>query len=520
MYAESRLVAEQSRLNDNVKIIKRARATDDAAMPIVETKKVAAYCRVSTDLEVQESSLDLQMESFKRIIENHPGWELAGIFADEGITGTMSDKRLEFQRMMESARQGMIDVILVKSISRFARNTADSLRFTRELTEMGVGIYFEKEGIDTSSIASELLLTIFAAFAQEESHSISENIKTGLRNRFKIGQIPWYTVYGYRQGWIIEESEAEVIRRMFNLYANGATGEEIAQKLNSEDVPTPRKGDNWSKNVVMGILKNEKYVGDARMQKTYVENFMTHKRADNMNAKIDQYYKKDNHEAIVDRGLFNEVQRIINMQNSSKGAMLFPYYGFLKCPCCGKPMIKVWIAGTIRQSAWTCGGEGPKELLAQRTSCPTYLLQERLMERTLFKAVQDLDKVDDRNKDCYKDILLAQSEIEKGQKLSYVSLKNLIESISLDGWDNLAIKWKMGWEGEYPLDFTKAAEAVMPDVQIRDDGASCVAGFAMNNRKAFLDGFKGRQKKILKYRIIEPLDPDTEGPTVLRGEDD
>ena len=148
-------VREQSTLNDKLEIIRRAeiKGSESGA----RKKRVAAYCRVSKDLEVQEQSLELQMEAFRKVIENHPDWELAGIFADEGLTGTQSEKRPEFQRMMESARQGLIDVILVKSVSRFARNTEDSLKYTRELTEMGVGVYFEKEGIDTTCFAWEFL---------------------------------------------------------------------------------------------------------------------------------------------------------------------------------------------------------------------------------------------------------------------------------------------------------------------------------------------------------------------------
>lgn len=465
MYAT---VSEQSALNEKVKIIRRAEIKE------VETgirkKKVAAYCRVSTDLEVQEQSLQSQMEAFRKVIENHPDWELAGIFADEGLTGTQSDNRLEFQRMMESARQGLIDVILVKSVSRFARNTADSIKYTRELTEIGVGVYFEKEGIDTSCFASEFLLTIFAAFAQEESHSISENIKRGLRNKFKIGEVPWYTVYGYRKGWIIEESEAEVVRRIFKQYSQGETLDTIVAGLNKDGIPTPRSGKKWDKGVVAEMLRNEKYIGDAMLQKSYVENFVTHKRVNNKDARIEKYYKRDNHPAIIDRELYNRVQRIMTMQSSAKGANLFPYYGLLKCPYCGRPMIKVWIAGTIRQSAWTCGGQGPETILAKRTDCPTYLLQERLMERTLKKAILDLDRVD--NQEHYKAILEAQAELKEKDRLSFRALNSLVSSFTLEGHEKLVVDWKMGWQGVYQLDYMKAAEAVMPDVQIRDNAVS------------------------------------------------
>ena len=504
-------VREQSTLNDKLEIIRRAeiKGSESGA----RKKRAAAYCRVSKDLEVQEQSLELQMEAFRKVIENHPDWELAGIFADEGLTGTQSENRPEFQRMMESARQGLIDVILVKSVSRFARNTEDSLKYTRELTEMGVGVYFEKEGIDTTCFASEFLLTIFAAFAQEESHSISENVKRGLRNRYKMGEVPWYTVYGYRKGWVIEEKEAEVVRRVFGEYVRGETMDSIIEGLNKDGIPTPRGGKNWEKCVIAYMLRNEKYVGDAMLQKTYVANFVTHKRVDNRNTDIEKYYKSDNHKAIIDRELFNQVQRIITMQSSAKGANLFPYYGILKCPHCGKPMVKVWIAGTIRQSAWTCGGEGPETELSKRTSCPTYLLQERLMERTLKKAVISLDKSE--NSEFYEAIIEAQNELKEKDRLSFKLLSALISSITLVGTEKLAVTWTMGWTGRYDLDYTKAAEAVMPDVQIRQDGVSMVEGFPMRNKRAFLEGFRARQEKVLKYQVI-----DTEAgvPIVKKGD--
>lgn len=206
-----------------------------------------------------------------------------------------------------------------------------------------------------------------------------------------MGEVPWYTVYGYRKGWEIEEKEAAVVRSVFRAYAQGDSISAIVSRLNKEGVPTPRGSKKWEHCVIAEMLRNERYVGDAMMQKTYVSNFVTHKRVDNRNADIEKYYRSNHHQPIVDRETFHQVQRIITMQSTAKGSKLFPYYGILKCPYCGLPMIKVWIAGTVRQSAWTCGGTGPEQLLRKRTGCPTYLLQERLMERTLQKAVMGLD---------------------------------------------------------------------------------------------------------------------------------
>ena len=225
------IVREQSNIASNVTIIKQQRAGNK---PLFEQKRVAAYCRVSTDLEAQQTSIDLQMGSYKRIIEEHPGWVLAGIYADDGETGTSVKNRPEFQRMYADAKAGCFDILMVKSISRFARNTKDSLEYTRELKECGVGVYFEKEGLDTTNLTSELLLTIFSAMAQEESRSISENVKVGIRSRYKMGKPPWRTTYGFRKGYVIYEPEAEVVREIFDLYNQDISAEEIAQILNEK----------------------------------------------------------------------------------------------------------------------------------------------------------------------------------------------------------------------------------------------------------------------------------------------
>ena len=190
-------------------------------------KRVAAYCRVSTKAQMQKSSLELQMGAYHRVIAENPDWQIAGIYSDRGVTGTIASIRPGFQQMIQDAEDGKIDIIMVKSISRFARNTVDLLTYVRRLRERGVGIYFEKERIDTMKMDSEILLTIRASFAQEESHSISENSKRGLRNRMKLGIYGAKAPYGYRKSdgntFVIEESEAAVVRRIYRRAADGAS---------------------------------------------------------------------------------------------------------------------------------------------------------------------------------------------------------------------------------------------------------------------------------------------------------
>ena len=195
--------------------IRKIQRTSIAATKLPETRKfrVAAYCRVSTEMETQQTSIQTQMDVFERRIREHAGWEFAGIYADE-LSGTSAKKRPEFMRMMRDAEEGKIDCIIAKSLSRFARNTLDCLTYLRQLQAWGVRVLFEKEHIDTGSAMSEMLLTVLAAFAQEESRSISENVKWGLRKSFEKGEVRWTKLYGYQQGWEIDPEEAEIVRRM------------------------------------------------------------------------------------------------------------------------------------------------------------------------------------------------------------------------------------------------------------------------------------------------------------------
>lgn len=306
------IVRERSNLASNVTVIKRQTVRADHT-PTIEQKRVAAYCRVSTDLEAQQSSIDLQMSSYKRIIEEHPGWVLAGIYADDGETGTSVENRPEFQRMYADAMAGCFDILLVKSVSRFARNTKDSLEYTRELKAHGVSVYFEKEGLDTSGFTSEFLLTIFAAFAQEESRSISENVKRGIRNRYKLGKPMWRPTYGFRKGYVIYEPEAEVVREIFQLYNQDISAEEIAQILNEKKAPLYPGSKKWVKGMVTRLVSNEKYIGDVLMQKTYCADFMTHKSVSNSDSKIERYYKEGNHDPIVSKEVFYKAGRLKGM---------------------------------------------------------------------------------------------------------------------------------------------------------------------------------------------------------------
>lgn len=507
------IVREQSNLASNVTVIKRQTVRADHT-PTIELKRVAAYCRVSTDLEAQQSSIDLQMSSYKRIIEEHPGWVLAGIYADDGETGTSVENRPEFQRMYADAMAGCFDILLVKSVSRFARNTKDSLEYTRELKAHGVSVYFEKEGLDTSGFTSEFLLTIFAAFAQEESRSISENVKRGIRNRYKLGKPMWRPTYGFRKGYVIYEPEAEVVREIFQLYNQDISAEEIAQILNEKKAPLYPGSKKWVKGMVTRLVSNEKYIGDVLMQKTYCADFMTHKSVSNSDSKIERYYKEGNHDPIVSKEVFYKAGRLKGMRSLQNGASMYPYYGFLKCPFCGKPMLKIPIAGAVDGNAWVCGGEGPHQRLSERTSCPTYLLKDSLLKEAMKKAIRSLDACGDENIAFAQAIIMAQDDLKKKEKITFRAMDKLVESITFEDWDTIVVNWKMGWTGKYPIQFYSVTDALIPKMETKN-GHYYINGIMVRARSLTLQGFENRQAAALKTRVIDPGVGDLPVPKVI-----
>ena len=239
-------------------------------------QRVAAYCRVSTDSEEQLNSYEAQKVYYTQKIEENPDWELAGIFPDKGITGTSLKKRKEFNKMIAACKRGRIDMILTKSLSRFARNTVDCLETVRMLKANGIGVIFEKENINTLTESSEFLITLFSGFAQAESESLSKNVIWGKQKSAEAGNVSFQykKLLGYRKGEdgqpeIVPE-EAETVRRIYGLYLEGLSLGQIKDRLNADNIPTAAGVQAWSHQVIQNILTNEKYCGDALLQKTYV----------------------------------------------------------------------------------------------------------------------------------------------------------------------------------------------------------------------------------------------------------
>lgn len=279
--------------------------------------RVAAYCRVSTGDESQQTSYTTQKAFYTDLITKKPGWIFAGIYADEAKSGTNREHREEFNRMMKDAMDGKLDYIVTKSISRFARNTIDSLTCTRELRQLKppVGIYFEKENIDTLDAKGELILTILSALAQDESRSISDNIRWSIQKNFQAGipHINLKRMLGYELGenkeWVIVPEQAEIVRYIFDRYAKGQTANKIARELNQMSKTTVN-GKKWTASAVLIVLRNEKYVGDVEMQKTITKDFLTHRSSINK-GEAPRYYVKNHHVGIIDRVTWDKVQAML-----------------------------------------------------------------------------------------------------------------------------------------------------------------------------------------------------------------
>ena len=334
-------------------------------------KRVCAYARVSTDSEEQLTSYSSQIKHYGEFIKSNPEWEYVGVYADEGISGTQVKNRTEFKRMIDDAINGKIDIIIAKSISRFARNTVDTLKYVRLLREHKVDVYFEKENIHTLNLDSEMFLTLYSAFAQAESESTSQNVKMGLNAKMKRGEpVGNQNCYGYiwnekTKELEINEEQAQVVRQVFDLYVKGVGGRTIAHKLNDLGIPT-YFGKKWSQSSISRIIKNEKYVGDLLGQKYYVVDTLSHKRSHNYGEK-EQYYVKDHHIGIIDRDTWDKAQEILNKRNNNKRefgrvhkttySLKYDFSSKIICGCCGSTYVRR--QGTKRKDGtapiyWKC----------------------------------------------------------------------------------------------------------------------------------------------------------------------
>ncbi len=379
--------------------------------------RVAAYCRVSTDSDEQATSYEAQVEHYTEYIKKNPDWEFAGIFADDGISGTNTKKREDFNRMIEECMNGNIDMIITKSISRFARNTLDCLKFIRQLKEKNIPVYFEKENINTMDAKGEVLLTIMASLAQQESQSLSQNVKLGIQYRYQQGhvQVNHNRFLGYTKDengqLIIEEEEAKVVKRIYREYLEGASLQEIGKGLEADGILTGAGKKKWRPETIQKILRNEKYIGDALLQKTYTVDFLNKKRVKNTGI-MPQYYVEGSHEPIIPRDIYMRVQeemlRRANLHSgqerkkrvySSKYALSSIVY----CSKCGEIYRRIqWNAHGKRYVVWRCCTRvenGPD-------ACDADTIKEEELQNAVVQAINKaLGK-----RDSMKDTLAANIE--------------------------------------------------------------------------------------------------------------
>ncbi len=439
--------------------------------------RVAAYCRVSTDSDEQATSYEAQVEHYTTFIKKNAEWEFAGIFADDGISGTNTKKREEFNRMIEECMAGRIDMIITKSISRFARNTLDCLKYIRQLKDKNIPVFFEKESINTMDSKGEVLLTIMASLAQQESQSLSQNVKLGLQYRYQNGevQVNHNRFLGYTKDedghLIIEPVEAEVVKRIYYEYLEGASLAQIGQGLQADGILTAAGKAKWRPETLKKILKNEKYIGDALLQKTYTVDFLTKKRVKN-NGIVPQYYVENSHEAIIPRDLYMQVQEeMVRRANLHSGAKRkkrvysskYALSSIVYCPKCGDIYRRIaWNNRGKHSIVWRCVSRvehGPKCCDAptvQETELQDAVMQaintayhsrDAVMEQlqqnidtVLSEAEQPAADVDGRLEELQKELLkLANSKVDYTEiadeidRLRELKQNALVENAERDG---------------------------------------------------------------------------------------
>lgn len=385
----------------NVTVIppKRTIGTQKKAETAQKTR-VAAYCRVSTEFEEQESSYEMQVKHYTDYINGNPNWELVEVYADDGISATNTAKRESFNRMIQDCRDGKIDMILTKSISRFSRNTVDCLKFTRELKGLNIAVYFEKENINTLDAKGEVLMTIMAALAQQESESLSANVRLGIQFRNQAGkvQVNHNRFLGYTKDengtLVIVPEEAEIVRRIYAEYMDGQSFLQIKRGLEADGILNGAGNSKWHESNIKQILTNEKYIGDALLQKTYTVNTLEKKRVAN-NGLAPKYYVEGSHEAIISKEVYLRVQaeiaRRANILTDGKKRIYSSRYALSSlvfCGHCGDIYRRIkWNNRGCKSTVWRCVSRVLKK--SSGIDCPARTIKEENLQAAVVTAVND-----------------------------------------------------------------------------------------------------------------------------------
>lgn len=387
----------------NVRIIP-AKSQTEISRSKYQQLRVAAYCRVSTEQEEQQNSYQVQIAYYTDLINRKKEWSLVGIFADEGISGTQTKKRTEFNRMIRMCKNKKIDLVITKSISRFARNTVDCLEYVRQLKNLGIGVIFEKENINTLTMTSEFMIALYGSFAQAESESISKNVSWGKEKAYREGkvQFQYQNLLGYRKGTdgkpeIVPE-EAETIKLIYKLFLDGYSMTNIKKTLESKGILTAKGKKIWNESLISSILKNEKYVGDALLQKTFTVDCITHKIVKN-HGERPMYLVTDHHAPIIDRDTYNRVQQELARRSSKrkisdktvteqgKYSSKYALSELLICGHCGTPYRRTtWSARGKKQIVWRC----ISRLEHGKKYCPeSPTIKEEALHKAIIHAINN-----------------------------------------------------------------------------------------------------------------------------------
>lgn len=402
-----------------------------AAPPEKPGMRVAAYCRVSTDMEEQESSYEAQILHYTAFIRENSAWTLAGIYADEGISGTQTKKRDEFNRMIADCEAGNIDMIITKSISRFARNTLDCLQYIRKLKDLNIPVYFEKEKINTMNERGELLITIMASIAQQESQSISQNVRLGIQYRFRQGkpmlQHNWFLGYTKERGGELQivPEEADTVRQIYRDFLDGLSISDIIHSLESRGIRTGAGREKWYYSTVVSILRNEKYMGDLILQKWYTADFLTKKKVRN-NGVMPKYYVEDAQDPIVPREVFMLVQaeflhrehvKVTSGKRENHRSSL-GLYGKIVCGACGNTFRR-FKAADPQKTTWRC-----KTRIQKGTSCRGRIVREATLKEAVVEA---MNRVRDRR--AQLEDLAAQTDPKAEFDIRRIHIQTLLDLI-------------------------------------------------------------------------------------------
>lgn len=405
---------------------------------------MAAYCRVSTDQLEQLSSYEAQVNYYTDFINNSPEYEMVKVYADEGISGTNTKKREQFNKMIEDCKAGKIDVIITKSISRFARNTLDCLNYVRMLKDLGIGVVFEKENINTLDSKGEVLLTILSSLAQDESRSISENSTWGIRRKYEQGKVSVnYTKFlGYDKGadgnLVINEKQGKIVRRIYRDYIDGKGANRIARELEDEGVPNWNGKPKWYESSIRKMLSNEKYKGDALLQKTYTVDFLTKKRVKN-NGEVPQYYIEESHPAIIDKAMWEGVQLEIErrrvfaetygVHKLDYATLDNPFAGRVICGYCGSTFgRKVWNSTDerLRRVVWRCN---KKYSVKGERSCENKHIDDSVLYQAFINTFNALVENKDYFIEKWKSYLISDNLLQKYKAQQFIRIIENAEPI-------------------------------------------------------------------------------------------